>query len=113
MSSYTMKNSLLACLNMIKHVSDTIGTKYKQKWKNFFFDFSRHFFFIFDHFPRLFLVISIILLTTWPFWGGDRKSDLAIPTNHRISELKRSWADLRSIGTIILYARSPFLTFLG
>ena len=41
------------------------------------------------------------------------KSDLVIPTNHRISELKRSWADLRSIWTIIFYARSPFLTFLG
>ena len=29
---------------------------------------------------------------------GNPKSDLARPSNHRISELKRSWADLRSIG---------------
>ena len=29
---------------------------------------------------------------------GNPKSDLATPSKYRISELKRSWADFRSIG---------------
>ena len=49
------EKSLLACLNMLKHDSDIIGTKYKQKWKMDFSIFSSFFHHFSDvDFPLLF-----------------------------------------------------------
>ena len=58
------EKSLLARLNMLKHDSDIIGTKYEQKWKNWFFDFFTIFssFFRCWDFPLLLLSLNKDLL---------------------------------------------------
>ena len=42
-----------------------------------------------------------------------QKVDVVLPENPYISELRRSWADLRSMGQTLIHARSTLEQFLG
>ena len=48
-------------------------------------------------------------------WGytNFQKVDVVLPENPHISELRRSWADHRSIGQTLIHARSTLELFLG